>query len=437
MPRAAALARARASSTVATDARRRRRALRRASRAPSRVDDDADAFATLDYARRRDEALDAYVARVVEARAPRASDVGAMIVASARAGIERGRARRGEAVSREARMAAAKARGDAATAFNAAISAYNRMGMSESCVALMEMMRDALDVAPDVVTYALCASALTREGRLRDAEATLERASEALRRGTRPNRKQKKRAKNDDEWSMVVLRDSDGIAAVVKPAGVLTHPVEGGGSELTLMDAALSRFDGQLSDLNGLDKRGIVSRLDKPTSGVVLLAKNNASHAELLTQFYQRCVVKQYCALLDGTLPASGSESTPLDGRSATSEYEVMETFIGPSWSYSLVRVEPKSGRKHQIRRHMALLGAPLVGDPLYRTARTKQINPNPPECVLKALSVGKPGTIFWLHASAVEYSGMPNGERIVVSAPLPSAFETLLASLRAGARDE
>jgi 23S rRNA-/tRNA-specific pseudouridylate synthase len=85
----------------------------------------------------------------------------------------------------------------------------------------------------------------------------------------------------------------------------------------------------------------------------------------------------------------------------------------------------------------MALLGAPLVGDPLYRTARTKQINPNPPECVLKALSVGKPGTIFWLHASAVEYSGMPNGERIVVSAPLPSAFETLLASLRAGARDE
>ena len=97
MPRAAALARARASSTVATDARRRRRALRRASRAPSRVDDDADAFATLDDARRRDEALDAYVARVVEARAPRASDVGAMIVASARPGSSadgRGGARR-------------------------------------------------------------------------------------------------------------------------------------------------------------------------------------------------------------------------------------------------------------------------------------------------------------------------------------------------------
>lgn len=417
-------------SRVATRARRRRRATASARRrARASRDDDADAFATLGDARRSDEELDAYVARVVEARALRASDVGAMIVASARERIEGGRARRGEAVSREARAAAAKARGDAATAFNAAISAYNRMGVSESCVALMETMRDALGVAPDVVSYALCASALTREGRGADAEAMLERAAEELRRGTRQNRKKKKR-RNDDDAPIVVLRDSDGIAAVVKPAGVLTHPVEGGGSDFTLMDAALSRFDGKLSDLNGLDKRGIVSRLDKPTSGVVLLAKNNAAHAELLTQFYQRSVVKTYWALLDGTLPASGSESTPLDGRSATSEYEVMETFIGQSWSYSLVRVEPKSGRKHQIRRHMALLGAPLVGDPLYRTARTKHINPNPPECVLKALSVGKPGTVFWLHAGAVEFS-TPNRERIVVSAPLPSAFETLLASLR------
>jgi 23S rRNA-/tRNA-specific pseudouridylate synthase len=233
--------------------------------------------------------------------------------------------------------------------------------------------------------------------------------------------------------SVEVLMDDndDGIAALNKPAGMLTHASEGAGKSATLVDAAMDIFSGRLSELNGADKRGVVSRLDKPTSGVVILAKTDAAHAELCTQYYQRDVQKTYVALVDGVLTDEGGEiHTPLDNRPATSVWKRIDTFESTTSgaSFSLVEVQPKSGRYHQIRQHMASIGHPLTGDVVYRR-KTSSHAKAAPKCVVEALARGKPGTIFFLHCAKV--SLIFNGRERVIEAPLPAAFETLLARLR------
>lgn len=377
-------------------------------------------------ARRADEELDAFIARAVSV-----SSVvdGARVAALAR--MSAGTTTTTGASTPEQRRAAAAARGDAATMFNAATSAYHRLGRVDDAILMVSEMERA-GAAPDAVSYGLLVSALRRAGRGVEANRVLAVAETELRRGTRAGRKKKKvRLDREDLMHLEVLYDDGSIVAVNKPAGVLTHPSEGAGNSATLMDAALSRFEDGLSDFNGPDKRGIVSRLDKPTSGVVLLARDNTAHAELLTQFYQRDVHKSYVALVDGIVQEyRGSVNEPLDDRPATSHFEVLETFIHENWSYTLVRVDPKSGRKHQIRRHMASIGNPLTGDTLYRRGRAKTLNSKPPACVSVALSNGKSGTIFFLHACAVTFTDEV-GNRIDVSAPLPSTFESVIQHLR------
>ena len=377
-------------------------------------------------ARRADEELDAFIARAVSSSS--AVD-GARVAVLARTSA--GTTTTTGAATPEQRRAAAAARGDAATIFNAATSAYHRLNRPDDAALMLKEMERA-GAAPDAVSYGLLVSALRQAGRAVDAERVLAAAETELRRGTRAGRKKKKvRLDREDLIHLQVLFDDGSVVAVAKPAGVLTHPSEGAGSSATLMDAALSRFEDELSDLNGPDKRGVVSRLDKPTSGVVLLARDNAAHAELLTQFYQREVHKTYIALVDGIVEEDrGTVSEPLDDRPATSDFEVIERFMHENWSYTLVRVDPKSGRKHQIRRHMASIGNPLTGDTLYRRGRAKTLNSKPPVCVSDALSHGKPGTIFFLHARAVKFTDKV-GERIEVSAPLPSTFESVVGILR------
>lgn len=412
----------------------------RASRATTRedafVDALIDALGAPALERDGDEALDAYVARALAASANTVDVARVARVVAECAGLPEATAAVAttKTPTREARAELARARGVASALFNACTSAYNRLNDWESCQTLVRLMGDDAGCAPDAVSFSLAASAMERAGKSDEASAFLLAAECVLKRGTRQNKKKKKvRIEKDDSY-LKVLYETEDVAVVHKPAGMLTHPSEGAGRSATLMDVALAQFAGELSDLNGSDKRGIVSRLDKPTSGVIILAKNNKSHAELVTQFYQRAVTKTYFALVDGDVPldAGGTIIEPVDGHPATSDWRVIETFVGDRWKYALVRVHPRTGRKHQIRVHMAFFGCPLTGDTLYRRGRTKTLNANAPKCVLDSLSGGKTGTTFFLHAGETMFD--VGGERICVDEPLPAEFSDLLDKLRAAA---
>lgn len=435
MLRASSRAPPRVRACVATRARHPPRLARgRSARATTHEDVFVDALVhalgapALD--RDDDEELDAYVARALAGRAVDVSRV-ARIVAEC-AGLPEATAAVAtvKTPTREARAELARARGVASALFNACVSAYNRLKDWESCQTLVRLMEDDAGCAPDAVSFSLAASAMARAARDGEARAFLLAAESVLKRGTRRNKKKKKVRVDADAW-LKVLYETDDVAAVHKPAGMLTHSSEGAGKSPSLSDVALAQF-GELSDLNGSDKRGIVSRLDKPTSGVVILAKNNKAHAELVTQFYQRAVTKTYWALVDGEVPldAGGTIIEPVDGRPAKSDWEVVETFVGDRWKYALVRVNPRTGRKHQIRVHMASVGCPLTGDTLYRRGRAKTLNVNAPKCVLDSLSGGKTGTTFFLHAGETMFDVA--GKRVRVNEPLPVEFSDLLDKLHA-----
>ncbi|CAL54491.1 Pseudouridine synthase, RsuA/RluB/C/D/E/F [Ostreococcus tauri] len=407
-----------------------RTTLRALSRTENGAGHDAvDAFcshleALSSLSRDFDEELDAYIARVLTSAPAITADVLCDLA------IECAGPTEARSADREEARRCANARGDLASMANATTSAFHRLGDVDGCEITVRRMRVA-GAAPDVVTFGLLASAMRRAGRVEASIRALDEASIELKRGTRPGRKKKRvKMEHPDLVNLRVLYDDGSIAAVFKPAGVLTHPAEGGAAT-SLMDAALARFgDTGLSDLNGSDKRGIVSRLDKPTSGVILLARHNAAHAKLVTDFYQRRVSKTYIVLVDGApTDERGTVTAPIDDRPATSEYKVLERFNSASCSYALVRVKPKSGRKHQIRRHMAMIGCPLVGDTVYRKGRAKTLNAKPPACVAEVLSHGKPGTIFFLHACEVEFE--TDGKIITVEAPLAAEFETLVDRLK------
>ena len=366
-----------------------------------------------------DEELDAFLARCI----PEGSLSGLVVVARETCAPSTLKAPASKEEAREARTR----RGVAATCFNAIISALVRVGRADEAADALKAMREC-GVKPDVVSYSLAAAGLMRAGNQR-ADDVLKEAEVELKRGTRANRKKKKKTKIDPLLRDVrILFDEADVCALLKPANCLTHPAEtsGGSATFTLVDAAMDIFDGELSDLNGADKRGVVSRLDKPTSGIVVLAKNNRAHAELLAQFFQRDVEKTYLALVDGKMESDdGIIDERLEGRTAVSKWRLVERFEVEGSRFSLVEVRPKSGRFHQIRQHMAAIGHPLTGDPMYRKGRGARY----PSCVVEALTKGKPGTIFWLHCAELKLR--VNGAERVVQAPPPADFDAILARLR------
>lgn len=409
---------------------RRRRSVGMMQRKAVNADADADAAVDVEAFARAvtggetpedDEELDAFLVRCV----PEGSLSG-LVDAVRETCAPSAPASKAPASKEEAREARAR-RGVAATCFNAVISALVRVGRAGEAADALKAMREC-GVKPDVVSYSLAAAGLMRAGNQR-ADDVLKEAEVELKRGTRANRKKKKKTKIDPMLREVrVLFDEADVCAVLKPANCLTHPEEtsGGSATFTLVDAAMHLFDGELSDLNGADKRGVVSRLDKPTSGVVLLAKNNRAHAELLAQFFQRDVEKTYLALVDGEIESDdGIIDARLEGRTAVSEWRLVERFEVEGSRFSLVEVRPKSGRFHQIRQHMAAIGHPLTGDPMYRKGRGVRY----PSCVVEALAKGKPGTIFWLHCAQLKLQ--VNGAERAIRAPWPDDFDAILARLR------
>ncbi|HOA23049.1 MAG: RluA family pseudouridine synthase [Aggregatilineales bacterium] len=221
-----------------------------------------------------------------------------------------------------------------------------------------------------------------------------------------------------------VLYEDDDLVAVNKPAGMVTHPAYGNWSG-TLVNAALYHWP-QMRDAGpDLERSGVVHRLDKDTSGVIVLAKTPQALRHLQRQFKRRTVYKLYTALVEG-VPASnaGIIEAPIGrdpsrrkrmavvkgGRPAITRYDLIEDLE----TNALLAVEPRTGRTHQIRVHLAWLGHPIVGDRLYGY-RKQRIG-------LKRL---------FLHASELHVDSPSTGERLEFRAPLPAGLEDILAKLR------
>lgn len=219
----------------------------------------------------------------------------------------------------------------------------------------------------------------------------------------------------------VLYEDSD-IIVVNKPAGMVTHPAPGSWDG-TLVNALLHRCS-DLSGVNGSLRPGIVHRLDKDTSGVIVAAKNDFAHSSLAQQIEARTVHKEYVALVHGHFPErEGTISTNLArsrrdyrkiivapaGRPAVTHYRTIEE-LGP---YSLMEIIIETGRTHQIRVHMQYRGHPVVGDPLYG-----------PEKGAMA------GTGQYLHARKLTLRHPRTGEEMTFTAPIPDRFRETLQQL-------
>jgi len=210
---------------------------------------------------------------------------------------------------------------------------------------------------------------------------------------------------------------------VNKPAGMVVHPaariVSG-----TLVNALLAHCP-QVADVGGPDRAGIVHRLDRETSGLIVVAKNPEAHAALQRQFKRRLVRKTYVALVEGQVhPREGIIEVPIGrdpkdrtrmavsrtGRPAVTQYRVVEVFP----QYTLLEVRPHTGRTHQIRVHLAWLGYPVVGDRVYGRRRQTLL----------------PDRHF-LHARELAFTHPVTGEKLVLSAPLPPELTALLNQLR------
>jgi 23S rRNA pseudouridine1911/1915/1917 synthase len=237
-----------------------------------------------------------------------------------------------------------------------------------------------------------------------------------------------------------VIFEDENLLVINKPAGIVVHPARG---HMTGTIAnALRYHTRELSTMGGLYKPGIVHRLDKDTTGVLLAAKNDAAHRHLGRQFEKRRVEKEYLAVVRGDLEFDSDViDRPLgrhahdrtrmavrqDGRQSESFYEVMERFGG----YSYVRIAPKTGRTHQIRVHLASLGHPVVGDREYRgpvpTWRSLGLVPEPATENPDAPVIARQA----LHARRIRFFYPGTDRRMEFSAPLPEDFERLLRALR------
>ena len=231
----------------------------------------------------------------------------------------------------------------------------------------------------------------------------------------------------------VVFEDED-IIVVNKPTGMVVHPAAGNESG-TLVNALLHHCAGSLSGIGGVVRPGIVHRIDKDTSGLLVAAKNDAAHNSLAEQLKTHEVGRVYYALVIGNLREDkGTVNAPIGrhprdrkkmavlsagegtARDAVTHYEVLERFRG----YCLVRCVLETGRTHQIRVHMAHLGHPLVGDVTYGGGKTKF------EAANKCLISGQ-----CLHAKELKLTHPRTGERMHFSCPLPPEMETLIEKMR------
>jgi 23S rRNA pseudouridine1911/1915/1917 synthase len=241
-----------------------------------------------------------------------------------------------------------------------------------------------------------------------------------------------------------VLYQDECLAVINKPADMVVHPAKGNWSG-TLVNALQFLFHEHLSRENGTYRAGIVHRLDKDTSGVILIAKDDATHRDVSNQFETRKVFKEYVAITAGELDrdtdyiearikhhphdrermAVSHDPHDSDAKDALSYYEVLERFRG----HTLVRVQPRTGRTHQIRVHLASVGCPVLADRLY-SGRDRftlaDVVPGLPREQDEVL-LGRQA----LHAFRLRFRHPRSGEWVEVEAPLPPDMRRTLVVLR------
>ncbi len=238
-----------------------------------------------------------------------------------------------------------------------------------------------------------------------------------------------------------VLYEDDDVMAINKPAGMMVH-AGAGNSRGTLVNALLGRGEA-LSQANDPLRPGIVHRIDKDTSGILLVAKNDFAHAKLAEGFRLRTIKKTYLALVQGLLkeergrielpiardPNRRSRMTAKDAgrlpnsRAARTDWRVLARID----TTTLVEVQLHSGRTHQIRVHFSALKHPVVGDTLYGAAGQLHVGSG---------TLPAPGRNF-LHAAKIGFPQPRNGETIQVAAPLPVELYMFLGKLAKAAGDE
>jgi 23S rRNA pseudouridine1911/1915/1917 synthase len=258
-----------------------------------------------------------------------------------------------------------------------------------------------------------------------------------------------------EEAALSILYEDGAIVAVDKPAGMPVHP-SWGHAKGTLVAALLWRGislpdsleDDEDKSMQSGVRPGVVHRLDIDTTGVVAVAKTAAAHRELARQFHDREVAKTYYAICRGRPRRdSGVVDLPLarhageerkikvrkrDGREAVTNYFTEETWPG----FCLIRAEPKTGRTHQVRVHLASLGTPVIADPLYgrESAVTEEMLMAPRGRRGEAGGGGR--TLIArqaLHAARLEVTHPETGRRLVLEAPIPADMAAVLAALRGG----
>jgi 23S rRNA pseudouridine1911/1915/1917 synthase len=255
----------------------------------------------------------------------------------------------------------------------------------------------------------------------------------------------------------VPYEDAD-LAVVNKPAGMMVHGGAGATDAArnrgTLVNALLHRFP-RLSGVGGETRPGIVHRLDKDTSGLILVARNDAAHRNLARQFSGRGVKKRYIALVHGWPERPrGTVNTPISrdairrtrmttrgtaGRSAVTHYEVRERIESPYGQLALLDVRIETGRTHQIRVHMASIGHPVVGDTLYGAPAVLRSVSAQPKVSRKAAQATPPESLRpelrldrnFLHAAAIEFAHPRTGKPLSFAAPLPDQLTAFLDKLR------
>ena len=234
------------------------------------------------------------------------------------------------------------------------------------------------------------------------------------------------------DLALTVLFEDADLLVLDKPAGLVVHPASGEETE-TLVHALLHHCRGSLSGIGGVERPGIVHRLDKDTSGCLVVAKNDQTHVALSDQFKARSVKKLYHAITVGELIHDRGEiraalarhpshrtTVVVDenaGREAWTSFRVMERFVGAT----LVEARIHTGRTHQIRVHFQHIGYPLVGDPLYGKRKAQKLKQE------TGASVGRQ----MLHAHSIEFDHPRDQRRLSFKSPWPDDFSNLITRLR------
>ncbi|HAX91608.1 MAG TPA: RNA pseudouridine synthase [Rhodospirillaceae bacterium] len=238
----------------------------------------------------------------------------------------------------------------------------------------------------------------------------------------------------------IVFEDDD-MLVINKPAGLVVHPAAGNWDH-TLVNALLGHCGGSLSGIGGVARPGIVHRLDKETSGLMVVAKNDHAHQKLTAQFSDRSLSRVYQTLVWGVMhPLKGEVEgaigrhprarqkmavVPFGGKEALTHYETLEIF---SNLVSLASCKLETGRTHQIRVHMAHVGHPVVGDPMYGTR--KKIAGTKQDKGIVAVLHDFPRQA--LHAGEIQFIHPRTGKVMKFKAPLPPDMKALLKRLKSG----